>query len=183
VGLDLSGVMAREARRRIRDESPGLRCRFVVADLAAIPLRKEFDRILGVTVLQHILEPERLQASLRALASSLKDGGELVLLEAAPSRPTARCNSETFVARTEREYLEAFAAAGLCPVRIEAVDPAPFKTWFLPWYSRLPRALAVLLLLVVTAASLPVDLWLARWGRRFAWHKIFVLTPSRGVGR
>lgn len=178
VGLDLSSIMVQEARRRAHEEAVDARCRFLTADSADIPLQKRFDRILAVTVLQHLLDPERFRASLEQLRDRLADDGLVVLLEAAPSRSNRRCNTEVFVARSEQEYLEAFAATGLRCLAIEAVDPAPFKTWFLPWYSRLPRPLAVATLFAVTIAALPIDLLTVRWGRAASWHKVFALTHS-----
>jgi SAM-dependent methyltransferase len=178
VGLDLSSVMVQEARGRAKAEGIDTRCRFLVGDIADIPLGRRFDRILGVTVLQHVLDPARFHTSLQSLSDHLADDGLMVLLEAAPLWSTGRCNSDVFVARSEREWVDAFAAAGLRCVAVEAVDPAPFKIWFLPWYKRLPRWLALPLLLVVTAATLPVDLLTARWGRTTSWHKVFVLTHA-----
>jgi len=181
LGLDLSSLMVQEASRRGRAD--GARCRFLVADIADLPLRRRFDRIVGVTVLQHVLDADRFSACLRSLADHLADDGLMVLLEAAPRRSTGRCNSDVFVARSEREWTDAFAAAGLACAAIEAVDPAPFKIWFLPWYKRLPRWVAVPLLLLVTAATLPIDLLTARWGRATSWHKVFVLAHAGGRRR
>jgi hypothetical protein len=73
-----------------------------------------------------------------------------------------------------------FAAAGLRCIAVEAVDPAPFKIWFLPWYRRLPRPIAVAALFTLTVAALPIDLLVARWGRASAWHKVFVLAADGG---
>jgi SAM-dependent methyltransferase len=176
VGIDLSSVMVQEAKRRAVAEGVDARCQFAVADAADIPLRRRFDRIVGVTVLQHILDSQRLHACLGRLRESLAENGTIVLLEAAPSRPVDRCDSGVFVARSENSYLDAFAAAGLRCVSIAAVDPAPFKIWFLPWYRRLPRPLATPALFVVTALTLPIDLAFAPWGRATSWHKVFVLT-------
>src|SRR3984957_5197559 len=55
-GVDLSPTMIGEARRRAAGAGLAERCRFVVADLAQLELGERFDLILGVTVLQHILE-------------------------------------------------------------------------------------------------------------------------------
>ena len=175
VGLDLSPVMIAEARLRARRDGVADRCRFLVADIANFSLDARFDRILGVTVLQHVLDPKRFAASLRHLAVHLAHNGLIVLLEAAPSIPSASCNSDVFVARDERTYQEAFAAAGLRCVAVEGVDSAFFKTRFLPCYRRLPRALAAAGLFATTCAAVPIDLLLVRWGWATAWHKVFVL--------
>ncbi len=182
VGLDLSAAMVAEARVRACRDGVADRCRFLVADAATFWLNSQFDRIIGVTVLQHVLDPARFQASLERLAAHLTHNGLIVLLEAAPSQPDARCDSQVFVARDERTYLEAFAAAGLRCVAVEGVDAALFKPWFLPYYQHLPRPLAVAGLFAVTCAGLPIDLLPVRWGWARSWHKVFVLSRAHDDG-
>lgn len=174
-GVDLSATMIEEARRRAEADGVGGRCRFQVADLSALDLGERFPLALGVTVLQHILDPARLREAVHRLASHLAPAGRLVLLEAAPSRPVTRCDTRVFQARSADTYLAAFAEAGLAPMAISGVDPAPFKTLLLPHYRRLPRAVALPALAAVTALSLPVDALLGRLWVNASWHKVFVL--------
>ena len=54
----------------------------------------------------------------------------------------------------------------------------PFKTWVLPYLSKMPRLVAVSLTALVTALSLPLDLLLARWMTRHSWHKLIVATRT-----
>src|ERR1700722_4447134 len=60
-GVDLSPPMIGEARRRAADAGLAERCRFLVQDSAALDLPEQFDLVLGVTVLQHILDPQALR--------------------------------------------------------------------------------------------------------------------------
>ena len=174
-GVDLSPTMVEEAGRRARLAGVGERCTFRQGDLAGLDLGRRFRRILGVTVLQHILDRERLRAAVARLAAHLEPGGRMVLLEAAPDRATTRCDTAVFHARTTEFYRQVFSGAGLRCADISGVDPAPFKTWYLPHYSRLPEPIRVLGLALVTAASLPVDLMLGRAMVRASWHKVFRL--------
>jgi 2-polyprenyl-3-methyl-5-hydroxy-6-metoxy-1,4-benzoquinol methylase len=177
-GIDLAPTMVEEARRRAEGAGLSERCRFLVADLAELDLSERFEQILGVTVLQHILDAPRFERAVGRLAAHLAPGGRVVLLEAAPSRPVATCDSPTFLAREAAVYQAAFARAGLTCVALQGVDPAPFKLMFLPWYARLPRPLALAGLAIVTAGSLPID---GLFGRRLAgasWHKLFVLRSN-----
>ena len=182
-GVDLSATMVEETQRRVADEGLGDRCRFQIGDASTFDAGRTFDRVLTVTVLQHILDPGRFDAAVATVARHLAPGGRAVILEAAPSRRNATCDTGVFTARTADDYLVAFEAAGLVPVSISGVDPAPFKTRILPLYRDMRRGLRELALLGVTLASLPIDV-LA--GRRFvsaSWHKVFVLrhaTESRG---
>ena len=177
-GVDLAPAMIEEAIRRAARDGLAASCRFAVADLADLSLGRRFERILGVTVLQHILDPTQLQRAVRHLAAHLEPEGRLVLLEVAPTRPVSRCNSPVFVAREARTYQTAFADAGLRCLAVHGVDPMPVKTWLLPSYSRLPRGLAVTLLAAATTLTFPFD---AVAGRRLAaasWHKLFVLAHA-----
>ena len=84
-----------------------------------------------------------------------------------------------FVARSEQTYLDAFDRSGLRPVAVCGVDPAPFRTWFLPWYRSTPRPLALTGLLAATVASVPFDVLAASLNSAASWHKVFVLTDTR----
>ncbi len=183
VGFDLSRTMIDEARRRAEDEHVSQRCRFFVADCASFSLDRQFDRIFGVTILQHILDGPRLAAALINITRHLAPGGRVVLLEAAPSTATARCDSAIFVARTERIYRDAFEAVGLRCVSIEGVDPAPFRTWFLPWFRSMPRPLAASAMFMATVAGAPIDVLAPPRTRAASWHKVFVLSRARETQR
>lgn len=175
-GIDLSPTMVAEASRRARQEGIARRCCFLVADVAELTLSNQFESIVGVTVLQHIIDDERFEAAVLRLAAHLTPGGRMVLLEAAPSRPASRCDSRTFKARQACRYLSAFERAGLHCVAIAGVDPTPLKTALLPSYARLPRPVGTMVLAGVTALSLPLDLAAAKWLVDSSWHKVFVLT-------
>lgn len=178
LGVDHSASMIAEARRRTDAERfPG--CSFEVADVARLDLGRPFDLILSVTVLQHILDRERLAAAADGLVGHLGPEGRLVLLEAAPSRPSPRCDSPVFSARGADFYIRLFESRGLRLRQCRGVDPMPLKTRFLPHYSRLPRALANAVLAAVTAASLPVDLCFGRWMPAASWHKVMVFAKER----
>lgn len=175
IGIDLSATMVEEANRRAQQEGVAERCRFAVQDLAHLDAGGKYDLVVGVTVLQHILEDAVLARAVEGLAQHLAPGGRMVLLEAAPTARIGRCDSAIFTARDAGTYLAAFERAGLRIEAITGVDPAPFKTQFLPYYARLPRSLAWLGMLLVTAISLPFDALLGRRLARASWHKVFVL--------
>ncbi len=174
-GIDLSHAMVMEARRRTRGDRLRGNCRFLVADVCAPAVAGRFDVVFGVTVLQHLLQPGQLDAAVQSIKEHLAPSGRAILLEAAPSRSIERCDTSVFVARDEGAYLEAFRRAGLRCVATTGVDPAPFKTWFLPHYRQLRRSVALAGLAGVTAASLPIDLLLGRRWASASWHKVFVL--------
>lgn len=174
-GVDLSPTMTREAARRADDQGVGADCRFVVGDLATFDTGERYALVIGVTVLQHILDEANLGRALANLRRHLQPGGRLVLLEAAPTRRQDRCDSPIFKARGLEAYLDAFGRAGLRVQAMTGVDPSPLKTLYLPWYARLPRPLALAGLALVTALSYPLDALLGRRLARASWHKVFVL--------
>jgi 2-polyprenyl-3-methyl-5-hydroxy-6-metoxy-1,4-benzoquinol methylase len=177
-GIDHSPTMIAEAGRRTTEAGLDARCSFHVADVADLALPWRFDLILGVTVLQHITDDGRLEMALRRLASHLAVDGRIVLIEAAPCRHNTRCDSAIFVARDEAAYHQLFKAAGLRCLEKHAVDPAPFKTWLLPWYRRLPPVVRQAALLAATVGSLPIDVFAERRSADPSWHKLFVLAPD-----
>jgi SAM-dependent methyltransferase len=172
-GVDLSPTMIGEAQRRTKQA--GLDCRFIISDLVTLELPEKFDFICGVTVLQHILDDGDLARALQNLVRHLAPGGRMVLLEAAPTTHTSRCDTAVFRARTSATYQKLFREAALHCVEVTGVDPAPFKTRYLPVHRALPRWLAGLALFAVTLVSLPVDLLVGRRLCRASWHKVFVL--------
>jgi len=174
-GVDIAPSMLEEARRRAEEEGVGEHYRFVESNLSELYLHEEFSLIIGVTVLQHILDPEQFQSAINRIALHLSPKGRIVLMEVAPSDAEPSCDSPIFNARTEADYLNAFHQAGLRVVSISGVDPAPFKTRFLPHYKRLPRSLAYASLLAVTALSFPIDYFFGRRLAKQSWHKVFVL--------
>lgn len=179
-GIDLSPTMIEEARQRAQINGVGSRCRFLVQDLAQLDAGEKFDLIVGVTVLQHILDPQSLREAIQRMSDHLAPGGRMVLLEAAPSRVAKRCDTKVFQARPRNVYLELFEEAGLRLRAITGVDPAPFKTWLLPHLRGLPRALRVAAVGLVTYLSAPIDLIFGRRAVKYSWHAVFVLQRAPG---
>jgi SAM-dependent methyltransferase len=179
-GIDVSPTMIAEARRRSAARRLAGRCHFLVQDVAGLALTQRFDRILSVTVLQHILDPQALRAALARMAAHLTEEGVLILLEAAPVRVVRSCDSPVFEARPRSSYLRLFADCGLELESLSGVDPAPFRTWLLPRLPRLTRRVRLAALAGVTALSLPVDLLFGRRAVAASWHAVFVLRRARG---
>lgn len=174
-GIDLSPTMIEQARIRAIDDNVAERCRFFVQDLSRLAVGEHYDLVLGVTVLQHILDPLLFHDALAALTSHLAPGGRLVLLEAAPRRENRRCNSTVFAARPREAYLSVFKSCDLEVEALTGVDPAPFRVLLLPHLKTLPRPLATVLTWLATALSLPINLLVGRRAHRRSWHVVFVL--------
>jgi ubiquinone/menaquinone biosynthesis C-methylase UbiE len=171
-GVDISSRMIEIARNRAaatRDD-----CQFLVANAAELDLGRQFDFILCVTVLQHILDPGTAHRAIARMAAHLAPGGTLVLLEAAPARKCTRCDSAVFNARPLDWYLDALRSAALRVVTVRGVDPIPFKTWLLPYYQRMPRPVRLAALALATTLSLPLDLALAPIAPGWSWHEVVV---------
>lgn len=179
-GVDLSPTMIAQAQARAAAQGVAARCRFAAQDLAALEVEGQFDLILGVTVLQHVLEPAALRAAVQGLCSHLAEDGTLILLEAAPERPVASCDSPVFQARPRETYLRLFEACGLTVQAVTGVDPAPFKSWLLPRLPRIPPSLRTPALAAATLLSLPIDVPFGRLAVRQSWHAVFILKRARG---
>jgi 2-polyprenyl-3-methyl-5-hydroxy-6-metoxy-1,4-benzoquinol methylase len=181
-GVDLSPTMIEQARRRADADGVGDRCRFLVQDLAQLDAGEQFELIVGVTVLQHILEPLALHEAVQRMSMHLAPHGRMVLLEAAPARIARRCDTSVFRARHRSAYLDLFERCGLQLRALTGVDPAPFKTWLLPHVRSLPRPLSLLSIALVTGLSAPVDMMFGRRAVERSWHAVFVLQRTVGVG-
>jgi len=179
-GVDISSTMIHEARRRARCDGIDDRCRFEVGDISALEVEGEFDLVLGITVLQHVLDPEALRAALSRMSSRIAPGGRLVLLEAAPTSAVDRCDTTVFRARHRNVYLELFRDCGLRLTAVTGVDPAPFRARLLPHLRSLPKPLSTGLIALVTALSLPVNGLFGRVCLTASWHVVFVLQPTKG---
>jgi SAM-dependent methyltransferase len=174
-GIDLSPTMIAQARLRAFADNVADRCQFFVQDLSTLDVRERYDLVLGVTVLQHILDPGSFRAALVALTAHLAPGGRLVLLEAAPSGRIERCDSTVFSARPREVYLNMFRQCGLEVHALTGVDPAPFRNLLLPYVRTLPRTLSRGLLWLATVFSLPINVILGRRAVNRSWHAVFVL--------
>ncbi len=181
-GVDLSPTMIAQAQRRAAAEGVADRCRFLVRDLSRLEVEGPFDLVLGVTVLQHILDPALLRDAVVAITRHLAPGGKIVLLEAAPQAVIERCNTTVFSARPRDVYLNLFRDCDLRLRALSGVDPAPFRTLLLPHVRKLPRTLSWGLLALATALSLPIDALFGRHAKRRSWHAVFVLERSHGEG-
>jgi 2-polyprenyl-3-methyl-5-hydroxy-6-metoxy-1,4-benzoquinol methylase len=179
-GMDLSPTMIDEARRRAEAHGVRDRCRFLVQDLAQLDAGEQFDLVLGVTVLQHILDAVSLRDAMQRMTAHLAPGGRMVLLEAAPARIAKQCDTTVFRARHRSTYLDLFTKCGLELHALTGVDPAPFKTWLLPHIRKLPRPLSLTFIGVVTGLSAPVDVLFGRRAVESSWHAVFVLQRAAG---
>jgi len=180
MGVDLSPTMIAQAQKRAAAAGVADRCRFQVQDLSNLDVGEKFDLVLGVTVLQHILDPGRLRTALEAMTAHLAPRGRMILLEAAPTEVISRCDTTVFTARHRDVYLSMMRAAGLELRALTGVDPAPFRKQLLPHVRKLPATLSLSLLALATALSLPVDALFGRRAVNRSWHAVFVLEPEGG---
>lgn len=180
MGVDLSPTMIAQAQQRAAADGVSDRCRFQVQDLSNLRVSEQFDLVLGVTVLQHILDPHALRAALLAMTARLAPGGRMVLLEAAPTVPMNRCDSTVFRARHRDVYLAMIRDCNLELRALTGVDPAPFRTRLLPYARKLPGKLSLGLLAAATVLSLPIDALFGRRAVKRSWHAVFVLEKSIG---
>lgn len=175
VGLDISSRMIELAKQSAARRQ--IDCEFLVRDIVSFDLGRQFDLVIGVTVLQHVIDDTAARTAVANLARHVRATGVLVMLEVAPSRPTDRCDSPTFRTRTFGCYEGLAREAGLEVVDVQGVDISPFRPWLLPAMPRLPRALARAAAATSALASLPVDLIASSLVPHRCWHKVIVAVP------
>ncbi len=172
VGVDVSRSMIEIARADAAEKN--IDCQFEVSSVVDIDLGRQFDFVIGVTVLQHVMDPGQMQQAVQRLADHVRVGGTICLLEVAPSRRIDSCDSAIFRARTSQQYLEALALAGFDDVIVEGVDIAPLRSVLLPLMPKMPRAVGRAVVTAAAVASLPIDLIGSRWFPQRSWHKLFI---------
>ena len=180
-GVDLSPTMIEEARRRAARAGLAERCDFQVQDVCNLQVHGQFDLVLAVTVLQHILDPVGLRAAITAMSRQLAPGGRMILLEAAPAEDVSRCDTTVFKARRRAVYLDLLRSCGLHVRLLTGVDPAPFRSRLLPHIRNLPRWMAAGLLALATGLSVPINALWGRWAVHRSWHAVFVLEAASGA--
>ncbi len=179
-GVDLSPTMIAQAQRRAAADGVADRCQFQVQDLSKLDVGGQFDLVLGVTVLQHILDGDLLRSAVQRMTGHMAPGGRMILLEAAPTTVVNRCDSTVFRARQRNAYLDLFRECDLQLRAVTGVDPAPLRTRLLPYVRKLPRNVSMSLLILTTALSLPVDALFGRRAVNQSWHAVFVLEQKGG---
>src|SRR5918995_3134328 len=98
-GIDLSSTMIAQAKRRASQAGVIERCDFLVQDSAELALHRKFDLVLGVTVLQHMLDSGSVRNAIQRMVEHLAPHGRIILLEAAPAASATHCNTTVFRAR------------------------------------------------------------------------------------
>ena len=145
-------------------------------------LAGQFDLVLGVTVLQHILDPDALRSAVQRIARHVAPAGRIVLLEAAPTsgRQPLRFDRVSS-ARSAMSYLQLFSDCGLTVRAITGVDPAPFQDLAAAASAAAAaQASRSAALAVATALSAPIDALFGRLAVERSWHAVFVLQSSSG---
>ena len=175
--------MVAEAQRRAGEDGVAGRCHFEVQDLSRLALPHRYDLLIGVTVLQHILDATALTNAVHALRDHLAPRGRLVLLEAAPAQRAQSCDSSVFQARHRDHYIALIRASGLALTALTGVDPAPFRRSLVPHLRGLPKPLGIGLLGLATALSFPINAPFGRSAVRRSWHAVFVAKHGVSPGR
>ena len=108
-GVEVSPVAVEQARAACPSET----AEFVVASFVSYQDARRFDLIVASYVLVHIVKDEEWMASLRNIASWLRDDGYFVLIDTVPVVAAPEHDHPHFVLRTVEQYDAALARCGL----------------------------------------------------------------------
>jgi len=185
-GLDVSQEAVRIARQRFQGND---RVEVITGKVEELDFPPEsYDLVTSITVLQHIVDDRLFDRAVQNVTEVVKTGGNIILLETAPSKAPTGPDSHYVRARTRQEWIDAFAAKG-CQLVNETShqqwgivlsekvarlmhkllgrqpsgcnDPQPLSP---PRNSRSRRILSLLRSLetrLVFAATYPLDYWLS----------------------
>jgi ubiquinone/menaquinone biosynthesis C-methylase UbiE len=122
-GFDHSSEMIKEAKKNILSNKQTPDIDFVAANARALPfISNSFDKVISVTVLQHIINKKRLSEIAHEIIRVLKTNGQIVLLEIAPKKeespvlsfPTTYIKPETWIGMfTDNEPITFLAQDGV----------------------------------------------------------------------
>lgn len=176
LGVDISSRMVELAKTR--NDERGLNCEFQVGDAVSFDAARRFDLVLGVTVLQHVVDGADLRDAVFNMARHVRQSGTLILLEVAPTHATDRCDSPIFRTRTFASYAQLLSEAGLNVVEVTGVDIMPLRPLLLPATRILPSWMGRALVTAAALLSLPIDLVASRHFPNACWHKVMVARRS-----
>ena len=108
-GIEVSPVAVEQARLACPSET----AEFVVASFVTYQDARRFDLIVASYVLVHIVKDEEWLATLRNIASWLRDDGYFVLIDNVPVVAPPEPDLPHFVSRTVEQYDAALARCGL----------------------------------------------------------------------
>lgn len=126
-GIDVSENMVKEASSRLRSQNSD--AKLLISAAARLPFRDSvFDRVLSVTVLQHIVDEDELTRSVSELTRVTKAGGKITILEISPQerRDTVLDFPTSF--RSTDEWIALFTEDPNIELeRIKGIDLSLFK--------------------------------------------------------
>lgn len=124
-GIDISKLAIAAVRQRFR-ERPNVQFVAGAVEEVAFPAQT-FDLITSVTVLEHVMDDERLGCALTTLRTALRPGGRLVALELAPAASLLQTSEQEYMrashymaVRSMEAWEAVFTSSGLS---IELVRP------------------------------------------------------------
>ena len=183
MGVDLSPTMIAQARSRAVAEGVAERCRFQVQDLSNLAVGEKFDLVLGVTVLQHILDPGRLRSGARSDDCAPRAGRTDDPARGCADRGGRPLRHDGVHGAPSRRLFvdDARLRVSSC-VRSPASTRRRFASSCCRTFASCPRPVSLSLLALATALSLPIDALFGRRAVNRSWHAVFVL-EQEAVGR
>lgn len=109
-GVDISDETIAHTQRRFAD------CRKVnlsVAGIEEIPCpAASFDLVVGINILQHLLDDRSFSLGVENAIRVCKEGGHILIMDFSPVRVSNRRPSPYVIYRTRQEYIDAFSNKG-----------------------------------------------------------------------
>ncbi len=135
-GIDLSPETIAYAQQRFATNP---KVKLLAVSLEALNFPAEsFDLVLGVNILQHILEPGSFSQAIRRMIGVLRPGGHILVMDFSPVKVAQRDPSPYIVIRSRQDYIDTFNQTG-CPLILEYGMPrlgVRFYRWFMMQVTR-----------------------------------------------
>ncbi len=135
-GIDLSPETIAYTRQRFASNP---KVKLLATSLEELDLpAASFDLVIGVNVLQHILEPGSFSQAISRMTGVLQPRGHILVMDFSPIKVAQRNPSPYIVIRSRQDYIDTFNQAG-CRLILEYGMPrlgVRFYRWFMAQVAR-----------------------------------------------
>jgi len=186
-GIDLSPATIAYTRQRFATNP---KVKLLASSLEELDFpAASFDLVIGINILQHILEPGSFAQAISRMTDVLRPGGHILVMDFSPVQVAQRNPSPYIVIRSRQEYIDTFHQAG-CRLVLEYGMPrlgVRFYRWFMTqvsqWHSRSSKTMLPANVQVAISPAPP-----STTGQRVKkailaffkpWDKLFAPMPAR----
>ena len=143
--------------------------------------QNKFDKIISITVMQHILEDKFFLIALKKFQRQLKSKGKLVLIESAPNKTIVeKLNYKR--ERTLEKHLALFSQAGFKLETIRGINHLSVRWYYIIEHFNFPKKIKNLIQYIGLTLLHPIDIFLAKFSclAKYSNLKLMIFVKNEG---